>query len=107
MNFQNPTLRWMLLPERIRGMFNLNDPRWGRGEDAAPTDSDPRPEVRSDPHPLGHEGVNESLLAGNRLILTNSGVISTASWAGSLAAKTAVVVVGLETVEVLGDSNPI
>jgi len=58
-------------------------------------------------HPLGHEGVNESLLAGNRLILTNSGVISTASWAGSLAAKTAVAVVGLETVEVLGDSNPI
>lgn len=33
MNFQNRTLRWALLPERIRGMFNLNDPRWGRGED--------------------------------------------------------------------------
>ena len=56
MNFQNPTLRWMLLPERIRGMFNLNDPRWGRGEDAAPTDSDPRPEVRSDPPPSGPRG---------------------------------------------------
>lgn len=25
--------RWALLPERIRGMFNLNDPRWGRGDD--------------------------------------------------------------------------
>ena len=24
--------RWALLPERLRGMFNLNDPRWGRGE---------------------------------------------------------------------------
>lgn len=33
MNFQNRTLRWASLPERIRGMFNLNDPRWGRGED--------------------------------------------------------------------------
>lgn len=33
MNFQNRTLRWASLPERIWGMFNLNDPRWGRGED--------------------------------------------------------------------------
>ena len=24
--------RWAFLPERIRGMFNLNDPRWGRDE---------------------------------------------------------------------------
>jgi len=24
--------RWALLPQRIRGVFNLNDPRWGRGE---------------------------------------------------------------------------
>ncbi|UCV00764.1 FtsH protease activity modulator HflK [Acidovorax radicis] len=32
MNFQNRTLRWASLPQRIRGMFNLNDPRWGRGE---------------------------------------------------------------------------
>jgi membrane protease subunit HflK len=27
------TLRWAVLSERIRGMFNLNDPRWGRGDD--------------------------------------------------------------------------
>src|SRR6218665_1569282 len=33
MNFQNRPLGWALLPERIRGMFNLNDPRWGRGDD--------------------------------------------------------------------------
>ncbi len=26
------------LPERIRGMFNLNDPRWGRGDDKTDTD---------------------------------------------------------------------
>jgi len=37
-------LRWAYWPERIRGMFNLNDPRWGRGEDK-PTDSgEPEPE---------------------------------------------------------------
>lgn len=27
------TLRWAVLSERIRGMFNLNDPRWGRADD--------------------------------------------------------------------------
>lgn len=27
------TFRWAFLPERIRGMFNLNDPRWGRSDD--------------------------------------------------------------------------
>ena len=51
--------------------------------------------------------INGRATASTRRILMSSGVISTASWAGSLAAKTAVVVVGLETVEVLGDSNPI
>lgn len=33
MNFLNRAHRWAVLPERLRGMFNLNDPRWGRGED--------------------------------------------------------------------------
>lgn len=33
MNFLNRATRWAVLPERLRGMFNLNDPRWGRGED--------------------------------------------------------------------------
>lgn len=27
------TFRWADMPERIRGMFSLNDPRWGRSED--------------------------------------------------------------------------
>lgn len=27
------TFRWALLPARLRGMFNLNDPRWGRSDD--------------------------------------------------------------------------
>ncbi len=42
------TFRWAVLPERLRGMFNLNDPRWGRSDDA-PTGADKpapqRPEV--------------------------------------------------------------
>ena len=25
--------RLALLPQGLRGMFNLNDPRWGRGDD--------------------------------------------------------------------------
>jgi len=36
MNFQRPALRWSLLPTKIKGMFNLNDPRWGRDDDKAP-----------------------------------------------------------------------
>lgn len=33
MNLQLPTFSMALLPRRLRGMFNLNDPRWGRGDD--------------------------------------------------------------------------
>ena len=33
MNFSNRAPRWALLPKGLRGMFNLNDPRWGRGDD--------------------------------------------------------------------------
>ncbi|MCJ0763554.1 FtsH protease activity modulator HflK [Variovorax terrae] len=40
----NPFLfRWAALPGRIRGMFNLNDPRWGRGEDGKSSEGS-RPE---------------------------------------------------------------
>lgn len=35
MNFKSRMLRWPGLPSRVRGMFNLNDPRWGRGDDGA------------------------------------------------------------------------
>lgn len=38
MNFHLPVLRWSLLPEKIRGMFNLNDPRWGRDDDKSKPD---------------------------------------------------------------------
>ncbi|KQP22384.1 FtsH protease activity modulator HflK [Pseudorhodoferax sp. Leaf267] len=45
MNLSSRPSGWAGLPGRIRGMFNLNDPRWGRGDDKA-TDSDEKPEVR-------------------------------------------------------------
>ena len=54
MNFQNRTLRWASLPERIRGMFNLNDPRWGRGDEKP--DDTVRPEERPVPPPSGNRG---------------------------------------------------
>ncbi|HRA13039.1 MAG: FtsH protease activity modulator HflK [Rhodoferax sp.] len=42
MNAPNSARRWALLPARLRGMFNLNDPRWGRG------DEKPNDESRND-----------------------------------------------------------
>ena len=33
MKLQRPTFSLALLPSRLRGMFNLNDPRWGRSDD--------------------------------------------------------------------------
>ena len=33
MNLHLRSLQWLGLKRRIRGMFNLNDPRWGRGDD--------------------------------------------------------------------------
>jgi len=33
MKLQRPTISPALLPSRLRGMFNLNDPRWGRSDD--------------------------------------------------------------------------
>ena len=43
MNFHLPPLRWSLLPAKIRGMFNLNDPRWGRDDDKPSNDSGAKP----------------------------------------------------------------
>ena len=39
--------RWALLPQRLRGVFNLNDPRWGRGDDK-PVDEE-RPDTNEPP----------------------------------------------------------
>ena len=56
MNLHNRTSRWALLPERIRGMFNLNDPRWGRGDDKG--EGGQRPESEQPPvnNPQGNRG---------------------------------------------------
>jgi modulator of FtsH protease HflK len=40
MNLHFRALPWAALPQRIRGMFNLNDPRWGRGDDNTSSGSD-------------------------------------------------------------------
>src|SRR3954467_14521177 len=47
MNLRLPRPTWAELKGRIRGMFNLNDPRWGRGEDKQPDGN--RPERRERP----------------------------------------------------------
>ena len=43
MKDRTSALRLALWPRRIRGMFNLNDPHWGRGDDSSGQDS-PRPD---------------------------------------------------------------
>ncbi|MBH2043462.1 MAG: FtsH protease activity modulator HflK [Comamonadaceae bacterium] len=55
MNFQDRKPRWAMLPERIRGMFNLNDPRWGRGEDK-PEDGNRSEPERPPAQPSGGRG---------------------------------------------------
>jgi modulator of FtsH protease HflK len=53
MKFQLPTLSLALLPRRLQGMFNLNDPRWGRSDDKPDEpprgDSDRPPPAASEP----------------------------------------------------------
>jgi modulator of FtsH protease HflK len=48
MKLHLPTFRGAFLPGRIRGMFNLNDPRWGR-DDGAPSSEESKPPARPDP----------------------------------------------------------
>jgi membrane protease subunit HflK len=50
MNLHPSRLSWAGVKGRVRGMFNLNDPRWGRGDDK-PADEN-RPEgTRPDNQP--------------------------------------------------------
>lgn len=59
MKLQARAFRWTELSGRIRGMFNLNDPRWGRGDDK-PADASkpepPRPEADVPPPPPPQAG---------------------------------------------------
>jgi len=43
MKLQLSAFRWAAWSGRIRGMFNLNDPRWGRGDDKPADNSKPEP----------------------------------------------------------------
>ncbi|ARU04848.1 HflK protein [Comamonas serinivorans] len=43
MNLSLSSRRLALLPQRIRGMFNLNDPRWGRDDEPSSGESTPPP----------------------------------------------------------------
>ncbi len=45
MNLSSRPTGWAGIPGRIRGMFNLNDPRWGRGDDK-PNEPEEKPEAR-------------------------------------------------------------
>ncbi|MEO7940831.1 MAG: FtsH protease activity modulator HflK [Burkholderiaceae bacterium] len=47
-----PASGWPRLGQRMRGMFNLNDSRWGRGDDKAGEDGKPEQPVRDDPPEL-------------------------------------------------------
>ena len=55
MKLQRPTFSLAAVPSRLRGMFNLNDPRWGRSDDkpdASDSQGDqPPPEPSSDVPP--------------------------------------------------------
>lgn len=50
MNHHFPAFSVAGLRQRVRGMFNLNDPRWGRGGDQ-PAESDKPEAPRTDPEP--------------------------------------------------------
>ncbi|WP_027015030.1 FtsH protease activity modulator HflK [Comamonas composti] len=49
MKLSHHALRWAMLPQRLRGMFNLNDPRWGRGDDK--NEEGERPQADKPPAP--------------------------------------------------------
>ena len=53
MNLHFPSLPWAGLRGRIRGMFNLNDPRWGRGDDKNADGNRPEPDKPEGGPPKG------------------------------------------------------
>ncbi len=56
MNQHLPAIRWSALPARLRGMFNLNDPRWGRGEDKPAGGETPTGQEQRPQRPQGQAG---------------------------------------------------
>lgn len=63
MILQARAFRWISTwPGRVRGMFNLNDPRWGRSEDSRPDES--RPEAGRSDEPQGGRGARPGATQG-------------------------------------------
>ncbi|MEK9803286.1 MAG: FtsH protease activity modulator HflK [Curvibacter sp.] len=57
MKLHAPAFRWAAQwPGRLRGMFNLNDPRWGRGDDKPAEGNRPEPGRSDEPPPQGNRG---------------------------------------------------
>ncbi len=54
MKLQLPTVGWAAQAGRIRGMFNLNDPRWGRSDDKEGSKPDTPPPEPDQPPPSGN-----------------------------------------------------
>jgi membrane protease subunit HflK len=59
MNLNPLTQRWAALPGRIRGLFNLNDPRWGRGEDKPAGDGNKPDAGQQQPQNQRPQGPNQ------------------------------------------------
>lgn len=65
MKIHAPALRWAAQwPGRLRGMFNLNDPRWGRGEDK-PTEGKPEQPARPESEVPPPQGNSRGARPGN------------------------------------------
>jgi len=57
MKFQLPTLSLAQIPRRLQGMFNLNDPRWGRDDDKS--DENTRGDAQQPPPAASEPPKNE------------------------------------------------
>ncbi|GAB3363170.1 MULTISPECIES: FtsH protease activity modulator HflK [Giesbergeria] len=64
MNQPSSLRGWAPVLQRLRGMFNLNDPRWGRGDNNSGDDKQPpptpRPPSERPPAPRGRDSSNQT-----------------------------------------------
>ncbi len=67
MNFKQASFSWASIPQRIRGMFNLNDPRWGRGDDKPNNEGHDQTQVPGQPsgNPAGNNADAPNQANGN------------------------------------------
>ena len=70
MNFNPLAINWSAMPQRLRGMFNLNDPRWGRGDEKPAPDGQEgaqppqQPQQPQQPGPSGPSSPKPSSASG-------------------------------------------